>query len=90
MKSKFVSGGFGAYTEQQAEGAILNGTRVEKHSSEAEDGHPDGELGTVIGSMGPMKPEPRFNCKYGYFIEWDASPGVPVFTAGFKVREIVH
>lgn len=87
----------GVFTTQQAEGAILNGTRVQKCASEPDDGHGDGDLGTVVGSMGPFDPsqalidiDPRFNCSYGYFIEWDASPGLPVFTAGFKVRELVH
>jgi hypothetical protein len=76
------------FTSQEAVGAFPNGTRIKKHSSEDEDGHADGELGTVVGSLGPMQPEPKFNCKYGYFIEWDTTPGVPVFTAGFKVKEI--
>jgi len=36
MIGGFGWGGFGVWTTQQAKGAIPNGTRIEKHSSEAE------------------------------------------------------
>ncbi len=68
------------FTSEQAPGAILNGTVIEKVASEADDAHPDGSLGKVVGSLGPM------DGTYAYFIEWDDMPGVPVGIASWKIR----
>jgi predicted nucleotidyltransferase len=77
------------FTTAQAEGAWLNGTLVEKQNSEPDDGHPDGEKGKIVGSMGPLD-DPVLGCKYGYFILWDRSPGVPVFTMETKLKKPVE
>jgi predicted nucleotidyltransferase len=76
------------FSSAQAEGAWNNGTLVEKQNSEAEDGHPNGAKGKIVGSMGPLDEPSRtaLNCKYGYFIIWDKSPGVPVFTMETKLK----
>lgn len=62
---------------------LAAGTRVEKIASEPRDGHRDGAKATVVKTMGPIP-----DGKYGYFVEWDDMPGIPVFVAGWRVREI--
>lgn len=51
-------------------------------------------LGTVIGSVGPVKPGPdiplKMVGKFGYFIRWDDLPDVPVFVAGPKIDLAPH
>jgi hypothetical protein len=78
------------YTRNQADGALLNGTRIQKVHSEPGDGHQDGAAGTVIGSIGPQDMPDR----YAYFIVWDEEPGagLPVgITEGrVKVHENHH
>lgn len=72
----------GGFTRDQAPGALRNGTRIMKANSEDGDGHPNGALGTVLGSISDP------NVAKGmvmYFIEWDARPKVAVGTIGFKV-----
>lgn len=76
------------FSREQAEGAMPNGTQVEKQNSEAQDGHPDGSLGEIVGSMGPLD-EPVLGCRYGYFVMWDATPELPVFVMETKVKKYV-
>jgi hypothetical protein len=64
-----------AFTTDTAAGAWPNGTRVQKRNSKADDGHADGALGTVLGSIGA-------GGLLGYFVAWDDRPGLPVFVAG--------
>jgi hypothetical protein len=82
-------------TSQMA-GALLNGTRVEKILSKPDDGVADGEKGTVLGSVGPIRPDqatesghPEWAGEYGYFVRWDRFPTIPVFIAGMRVRELL-
>jgi hypothetical protein len=70
-----------AVSHQQAPGAIPNGTRVQKCNTEPRDDHQDGALATVLGSVGPV------NGMYGYFVEWDDWPGIPVFIRGNRILE---
>jgi hypothetical protein len=84
------------FTGNQADGALANGTRVIKTNSEPDDGHSNGESGTVIGSI--KVPEEvreatrsmadfRFpNETHVYWVVWDAGPGLPVFTIGSKLQ----
>jgi hypothetical protein len=72
----------GVFTRDQAPGALASGTRIMKASSEEGDAHPDGALGTVLGSM--SHPEVQ-NGAVMYFIEWDARPKVAIATIGVKV-----
>ncbi len=74
------------YSSAEAEGAMPNGTLVVKQNSEPEDGHPDGEVGKIVGSMGPLD-EPVLGCRYGYFVMWEENPEVPVFTMESKVKK---
>ena len=62
------------YTKNQAEGALPNGSQVEKVNSEHGDGHQDGAVGTVIGSIGPGE-IPGCTDRYVYFVVWDEDPG---------------
>jgi len=74
------------YSSAEAEGAMPNGTLVEKQNSEPEDGHPDGERGKIVGSMGPLE-EPVLGCRYGYFVMWEENPEVPVFIMETKLKK---
>jgi hypothetical protein len=73
----------GAFTRQQAQGALANGTRVVKTSSEQGDAHPDGTRGTVLGSISEPAVQNGATC---YFIEWDPRPRTAVAAMAFKVR----
>ena len=70
------------YTTNQEPGAILNGTRIEKVNSAADDTRRDGSQGKVRGSV-------RARSGYAYFAEWDDMPGVPVGIAGYRIRAVV-
>ncbi len=75
----------------EAEGAIPNGTRIIKNAIEVGDGHKVGALGTVLASHGPLGFKNREGVErtdYGYFIEWDDTPGVPVFVCGYKIERL--
>jgi hypothetical protein len=69
-------GWIGQHTREEAEGALENGTRVRKIGSRPREGHQDGALATVLGSViAPWGPG------YGYFVEWDDRPREAVFIA---------
>jgi len=72
----------------QAEGAIPNGTVVEKCNSMPGDGHPDGARATVLSSQGPHAVA-GFGPMYGYFVQWDDVPEIPVFIAGIRIRPVL-
>lgn len=61
----------GVFTRKQYELAeFANGSRVRKSGSEPGDDHPNGSLGTVLGSIGtPSAPGIVM-----YFVAWDRSP----------------
>jgi hypothetical protein len=67
-----------AYTEENAPGAIPRGTAIVKVFSEDGDANPTGTRGKVLGSMSDGQ-------RIGYFVEWETTPGVPVFVADFKI-----
>lgn len=68
-----------AFTRNQAEGALPNGTRITKAVDEPADRHRIGDMGTVLGSIA----HPAIG--NGYFIEWDDLPRTPVFVTGAKI-----
>jgi hypothetical protein len=74
-----------AFDPSEAPGAWPNGTKVRKANSEPGDGHRDGALAVVRGSVGP---DPRWGY-FGYFVEWDDLPGVPVFIASPRLEKYV-
>lgn len=63
----------------QAEGAMPNGQRIIKVKSEDGDANPVGTRGRVLGSL--YDPE----LGYGYFVEWETFPGLPVLVKAFKI-----
>jgi hypothetical protein len=67
---------------------LAKGTLVEKiNSVPGNDGHGDGALATVVGVF----PAPDDFVKehgYGYFVEWQDLPGVPVFISGTRIRAV--
>lgn len=73
-------GWHGAFTRAQVPGAkYRNGARVRKADSEEGDTTPNGELGTVLGSVQVLPLAPA------YFVEWDESPRVAVFVVEWKI-----
>jgi hypothetical protein len=67
-----------------AEGAWARGTRVKKIRSAPGDFHQDGALGTICGSVGPLREI------YGYFVRWDdLLPHMPaVFTTSTRLERV--
>lgn len=84
-----VSGGF-IYTLNQAAGALANETRIEKVNSEPGDGHRDGAVGTVVGSV-EADQIPGFPDRYVYFVRWDEGPGagLPVGIREGRVKVLI-
>lgn len=76
----------------QAEGAIPNGTRIQKIWSEEGDTFPLGTQGTILSSLGPITEDmvqPGVELgEFGYFISWDPFPNTPVFTIGKKIESV--
>ncbi len=75
------------FTTKEAPGALRNGTIVEKIDSKPEDTHRDGARATIMGSLG-FQDDPILTSEYGYFVVWDDMLGVPVFTAGHRIRPV--
>lgn len=78
------------WCEDQAEGAIPNGTLIEKQNSEEGDYKTDGSIGCVVGSVKnteeyhvPGKPI----VTYVYWVRW-SEKGVPVVIVDWKLKEI--
>lgn len=82
---KWKKMGLATYTDEQAPGALKNGTIVEKRGFQEGDAHEPGMRATVLGSFGPFKFE---NVNYMYFVEWDDMKGVPVSITDDRIREI--
>lgn len=80
MKLKFIEG--------SAPGAIPNGTQIRKRIHEEKDAHEVGARGIVRSSLGPVPFKGKD--EFGYFVEWEDLPGVPVFVVGCKIEEISH
>lgn len=67
------------------EGTLPPGSRVRKSVRREGDAHGVGALArTVSFPMGPVELEGKQ--VYGYFVEWDDVPGVPVFVAGDAIE----
>ncbi len=66
------------------------GTRVEKCGSvPGQDAHRDGDGARVVGVLGQTSddaPNPELRGVWGYFVEWDDLPGVPVFVGGNRIK----
>lgn len=75
-------GWHGNFTTREAPEAMHNGTRVVKAASEPHDAHPEGSLGTVLGSI--MHPD----LGIAYFVEWDAKPKWAVLVVAWKLRGV--
>jgi hypothetical protein len=69
------------------------GTRVQKTHSRPDDGHQDGALGRVCvhPELGTHAVGPIPDGGWGYFVEWDDLPGIPVIIAGHRILVVrVH
>lgn len=75
----------GAFTRDQAPGAIGNGGRVMKKRSEPRDTTEDGTLGTVLGSIKHPGVMGGLIC---YFIEWDNRPRRAFACVAWKVEPV--
>lgn len=81
---RYYPGYHGAFTREQAPGAIANGARIVKARMEEGDSTPLGTLGTVLGSM--VHPDPAYYGAIAYFIEWDDKPKIAVGVIEWKVK----
>ena len=75
------AGWHGAFTRDQAPGAIPNGTSIVKTATEAGDVHPVGTKGTVIGSIC----DPKVDSRTLYFVEWASRPHAAVAVVDWKI-----
>jgi hypothetical protein len=83
MKFQYEPGYQGAFTRDQAEGAITNGSMVVKVKRETGDSHRIGDRATILGSIRePYKPG-----RIMYFIEWESEPHVAVACIGWKLEQ---
>jgi hypothetical protein len=84
-------GMLGAFTREQAPGAIANGARVVKSLMAPGDTHELGASATVLGSIGPQ-PEP-VNVgdrivpagSFVYFVAWDDQPALAVSVSSDRI-----
>jgi hypothetical protein len=73
----------GLFTQERADGALPNNTRVRKINSEPGDTHKDGAEALVLGSIG----HPEIGI--GYFVEWETHPTHAVFVAAARIEEVI-
>lgn len=78
--------GIATWHDDQAEGAMPNGTRIKKIFCEKGDANKIGTTGIVRGSMRGVLHDANV---IGYFVFWDTTPNIPVFVAGFKIAPII-
>jgi len=80
----------GTFTREQFKGAIPNGTKVKKVNSQANDGHQDGALATIVGSIGTPKPieVQGITVRCAYFVIWDDMPKRVVGVSEHKLEAI--
>ena len=81
------------WCEDEAEGAIPNGTRIKKRNTMDGDSVANGELGVVLGSILypdhlPQQPVYKDKVKHLYFVTWDSIPDKPIGTSDYKIEEI--
>lgn len=74
----------GAFTRSQMRGAIVNGRRIVKVTTEEGDSNPVGTVGKVLGSFSHPKVS---SGELMYFVEWDVTPHVAVAVLGRKIAE---
>jgi hypothetical protein len=70
-------------TDEEADGAWPNGTRIKKTCFENGDTHQVGDTGTVRGSV--LLDDGR----YAYSIHWDDQPSIPVHCLAYKIEPIL-
>jgi hypothetical protein len=73
----------GLHVRDEAPGALRNGSRVRKVNSEPRDGHPDGTLATVLGSVDGGR------AGIGYFVAWDDDPRAAVLVKADRIAPVV-
>lgn len=79
--------------ENQAEGALPNGTRIEKVQLDRDgtDTFPLGARGTIHASLGPVTEDmdlPEMVGEFMYMIFWDQAPEIPIFCTGYKISPV--
>lgn len=70
----------------EAEGAYPLNSRVRKALSNPGDATPTHTEGRVLSSFGPLADPVCGAEHFGYFIEWDNRPGLPVFVSACAGR----
>jgi hypothetical protein len=86
MGARQWPGYLGAFSRNQAPGAIPNGTRVAKVWCEAGDLEPIGTQGAVLGSLPVAAELPAHgDVRFCYWVEWDSRPRCAVFLIDKKI-----
>lgn len=82
--TELIRGRLIVLTRKEAPGAWPNGTRIVKMDRRPGDTHAVGAQARVIGSACAPDGE------YGYFVEWDDAPGIPVLvrTEGGRIAKV--
>jgi hypothetical protein len=64
------------------------GTRVEKTRSEPGDLHQDGARAVVLSRWPAESSKATDELGFGYFVEWDDTPGLPIFIQETRIRAV--
>lgn len=97
LTPRIEPGWVGAFSRNEAEGAFPNGTRIYKARMEKGDATPIGIRGVVLGSwpvpseQGKVHslPDPDYEVRHIYFVEWDDKPRVAVGMIDWKIEKLL-
>jgi hypothetical protein len=79
----------GPQTEGLGAPPLAIGALVEKVNSKPDDAHRDGARARITMAVGQMPEDSKeMPGVWGYFVEWEDIPGIPVFIAGNRIRLI--
>jgi hypothetical protein len=87
---RYEEGWLGAFTRNQADGAIPNGATVFKTHFNKGDTHKPGDKARVLGSLPVPKDMKALanKAKYFYFVEWEDSPRMACSIVGDRIAPV--
>ena len=77
---RLPDGSCAVFTIKQAEGAMTNGTIIEKINSKNEDTNPDGTKGKIVGSF-------KIVNTIHYFVQWKEET-IPINILEHRIKEV--
>jgi hypothetical protein len=78
----------GAFTRDQAEGALPNGATIVKDNSESNDATPNGTRGIILGSFAVPDPVMAAAVPFFYFVEWSNRPRIAIGCVSTKIQAL--